>query len=176
MPVVIAILGALAAVYFFVIRTRNAANMAGEVLDVANDVRLAARRFGFRRQTNIHPVETIEDPIIAVASLGAAFIELDDLPTREQRDALSAALAKQGKMTLNDADELTVLGRWMTGECGTADQAVSRLSRKLFKMEGTHGFGPVMEVIKLISQAGSGTLSVKQKEALEDISRAFKIT
>ncbi len=176
MPFLIAALGALAAVYFFVIRARGAADMASEVLDAANDVRLAARRFGFTRKTNIHPVEAIEDPDIALASIGAAFVELDDLPTREQRDALSAAIARTCEMTLQDAEELGVLGRWMVGECGSPDQAIVRLSRKLFKLQGANGFAPVMEVIKMVSTAGSGSLSLKQKEALDDISRAFKVT
>lgn len=176
MPFIIAALGALAAVYFFVIRARGAADMASEVLDAANDVRLAARRFGFTRRTNIHPVEAIEDPDIALASLGVAFVELDKLPTQEQRDALNRAMARVTEKGLNDAEELAVLGRWMVTECGTPDQAVTRLARKLYKMQGADGFGPVMEVIKMVSEAGSGQLSVKQKEALEDISRAFRIS
>ncbi|MGH1412998.1 MAG: hypothetical protein ACRBB0_05870 [Pelagimonas sp.] len=175
MPFIIAALGAIAAIYFFVIRARGAADMAGEVLDAANDVRLAARRFGFTRKTNIHPVEAIEDPNIALASLGSAFVELDDLPTREQRLALTSAVSRVANVPLQDAEELGVLGRWMVSECGTPDQAVSRLARKLYKLQSTQGFAPVMEVIKMVSEAGSGSLSQKQKDALEDISSAFKI-
>ncbi|QLQ20376.1 MAG: hypothetical protein HZT43_19915 [Exiguobacterium profundum] len=62
MPFFIALLGALAAGYYFWRRSRNAANIATELMDVASDVRLAARRFGFKRQADIHPVEAVEDP------------------------------------------------------------------------------------------------------------------
>ena len=44
MHIVIAAIGILTAVYFFVMRARNAADMTNELLDVADDVRAAARR------------------------------------------------------------------------------------------------------------------------------------
>ena len=91
MPFFIAALGALIAIYFFFVRARNVGHMAGDLVDTAQDVRLAARRFGFRRKTNVHPVETIEDPRLAVGAIATAFVELDDLPTKEQRDALHGA-------------------------------------------------------------------------------------
>ncbi|WGW03276.1 hypothetical protein [Tropicibacter oceani] len=175
MPFIIAALGALAAFYFFVIRARNAQHMASEVLDAANDVRLAARRFGFRRQANVHPVETIEEPGIAIAALGNAFVELDDLPSKDQRDALVIALAKHGQMPSDEAQELTVLGRWLMNECGSPDQAVPRLARKLYKLQGADGFTPLLETVQAIVKAGSGTLSGKQKEALDDIRRIYRI-
>ena len=48
MHLVIAALGILTAVYFFVIRARGAAEMTSELIDMAADVRAAARRLGFR--------------------------------------------------------------------------------------------------------------------------------
>jgi len=37
--------------------------------DAARDVRRAARRFGFRRQTNLHPAEPIDDTRVAAAGI-----------------------------------------------------------------------------------------------------------
>lgn len=175
MPFVLALLGALGAVYFFVIRARNARDMASEVLDVANDVRLAARRFGFRRQTHVHPVDAIEDSNIAVAALGSAFVELDDLPTREQRAALGRAVARMGGIAHSEAEEMLVLGRWIVNESGGPAQSVSRLAKRLYKMTGADGFAPLMEVIKAVGEAGQGGLSAGQKDALSDVQRAFRI-
>ena len=50
MPVLMAILGIISAAYFWTQRARNAHSMLGDVGDMANDVRLAARRFGFTRK------------------------------------------------------------------------------------------------------------------------------
>jgi len=55
MPFILALISIAAAAYFWINRARNAGEIAGEVLDMANDVRLAARRFGFKRKTNLHP-------------------------------------------------------------------------------------------------------------------------
>lgn len=47
-----AILSIIGAAYFWTQRARNARDMLGDVGDMANDVRLAARRFGFTRKMN----------------------------------------------------------------------------------------------------------------------------
>lgn len=174
MPFILALLSAAAVAYFWFNRARNAADLAGDLANAANDVRLAARRFGFKRRANIHPVESIEDPDVAVAALTAAFLELDDLPTAEQRAALESGLARSLALPQKDAAELTVLGHWFVGECGTPGQAVARISRKLFKLNGADSFEPLMDVLGAVAAAGSG-LSYNQKDALEDVKRAFHI-
>lgn len=176
MPFILGALGIVAAVYFYVIRARNAANMAGELMDVANDVRLAARRFGFARRGQQHPAEAIEDPNIALATLGSAFLELDDLPAQEQRIALTAALARQARVNIGDAEEMLILGRWIMNQCGSPDQAITRVGRKLHKMQGQQGFQPLMEIVQAVAKAGSGALSSRQREALDDLRRAFRIS
>ncbi|WP_128910582.1 hypothetical protein [Tropicibacter alexandrii] len=176
MPFIIAAIGAIAAIYFFVIRARNAQHMATEVLDAANDVRLAARRFGFKRRTNVHPVDSIDDPNIAIAALGSAFVELDDLPTADQRQALSRALARSANVPHAEAEEMLVLGRWIMNECGSPAQAVPRIGRKLYKMSGADAFQPLLEVVQATAQAGRSGLSQKQKEALADVQNAFRIS
>lgn len=175
MPILVGLVGIAVAVYFFVIRARNAANIADDVLDMANDVRLAARRFGFRRQTNVHPAESIEDPKIAIATIASAFIELDDLPTQEHRRALEVQLRAQLRVTEAEVEELTVLGRWMVSQCGGAAAAIARVSRKLQKLQGVSAVEPLMIILQNSAGATGNDLSLRQKEALEDIKRAFRL-
>ena len=172
MPIVLALIGAATAFYFLVIRVRNAADIATDVADMANDVRLAARRFGFRRRTNLHPVESIEDPNLAISAIALSFLELNDLPTQEQRNAMivqSQSVLGVGK---TDAEEMMVLGRWFMSECGGPDAAISRISRKLYKMDPS-GFDPLMRLVKAVLPDEG--LNDKQREALDDIKRAFRI-
>jgi len=176
MPFIIAILGILGAVYFFVIRARNTAHMAGELVDVANDIRLAARRFGFRRRLNEHPVDSIDDANIAISALATAFLELDDLPTQDQRDRLNGQLRDVLALDAGAVEEMTVLGRWLVGECGGADPAVARLSRKLFKLQGADALQPTLSIINGTLQGQDTGLSTRQKEALDDIKRAFRLS
>ena len=176
MPVILAVVGVVTAVLFFVLRARNAAHAATDLIDMANDVRLAARRFGFRRRADIHPAESIEDHRVAMAGISSAFLELDDLPTSDQRAALTRSMQDTLDLSKQDADELTILGRWIANECGTPDAAVSRLSRKLVRLAGQESFTPLLTILNATLAAGSTGLNTKQKEALDDVKRAFRIT
>ncbi|OIQ45149.1 MAG: hypothetical protein BM558_04875 [Roseobacter sp. MedPE-SW] len=175
MPFILGAVAIMAAAYFWIQRARNAAEMGHELLDAANDIRLAARRFGFRRRNNMHPAETIEDPKIALAALGASFLELDDYPTAEQKEALIRGLLEELKIPHEEAEELVLLGRWIMGECGGAQQAVARLTRRLFKLSKQTHFNALMNIIQAIAKYGSGALSKPQKTALEDVQRGLKI-
>ena len=172
MPVLIVILGILAGLYLWFQRAKHARDVVGDVADMANDVRLAARRFGFRRQTNLHPVESMEDPRLAIATIATAFLELDDLPTAEQRQRLAVQLRAHLRADADEAQEMEVLGRWFMSECGGAEPAIARVSRKLYKLGGAEQMEPLMAVLK-----GSVTspLSQRQKDALEDITRAMRV-
>jgi len=175
MPALIALVGLLSAAAFFFLRARNAAEAASDLVDMAQDARAAARRFGFRRRANTHPVESIEDPSVAIATLAVAFLELDALPSREQQMALGRGLQRELNLSLTDAEELVVLGRWMMTECGGAEPAITRVARKLYKLDAGRSFPPLMGVVKEITTEGQG-LSPKQARALEDIRQAFRLS
>lgn len=173
MPVLIALAGAAVAFYFLVLRARNGAHIATEIADMANDVRLAARRFGFKGQTNIHPVESIDRPDLAIMAAAQSFLELGDLPTQEQRNALLVQAQSTLGATEAEAEEMMVLGRWLMNACISPDAAVTRITRKLYKLGGSDGFEPLMALIgAVVPPAG---LNDKQIDALEDIKRAFRI-
>ena len=175
MPVILVVIAVISGVLFFILRARNASNATVELLDMANDVRLAARRFGFRRQTNLHPAESIEDPSIAIAGIASAFLELYDLPTADQREALAWEMTKTLNISKSEADELSVLGRWMVSECGGADAAISRLTRKLYRLD-PQGLSPLLALVSnTVAKSSSGGLNLKQTEALDDVKRAFRI-
>ena len=171
MHIVLAVIGIATAAYFLIIRARNAAEMTSELLDVADDVRAAARRFGFRRNKAMHPVEVIEDPNTAAATLATAYIELHGLPSEETRAALVVALQSKLEISKGEAEDLMVLGRWLMNECQGPQPAISRSARKLHKLVGKD-IGPMMEILDAVS---SDPLSAQQKDALEDIRNAFKL-
>ena len=171
MHIVLAVIGIVTAVYFFVIRARNAAEMTNELLDVADDVRAAARRFGFRRNKEMHPVEAIEDPNTAAATLATAYMELHGLPSEDTRQTLNLALQSKLEIPKNEADDLMVLARWLMNQCNGPQPAISRSARKLYKLVGKD-IGPMMEILDAIS---TETLSEQQKDALDDVRNAFKL-
>ena len=175
MPILIALATIAVGVYFFVIRARNAAHIVSDLADVAGDIAGAARRFGFRRRANVHPVESIEDPNLAIGAIASAFAELDDYPTKEQQSALLRGLQGELGLSLQDAEENMILGRWFVSECGGPSPAIARLSRKLYKLDGANSITPLMSIIQQLAQATSSDMSERQTSALADIKRAFHI-
>jgi hypothetical protein len=172
MPFILSLIAIAGAAYFWFNRAQNAKDAAVDLLDAANDVRLAARRFGFKRRTNVHPVDDIEEPAVAIATIATAFIELDDLPTQEQRNQLSVQLQYQLNQDPKSTEELMVLGRWLMQQCGRPDAAISRVTRRLHKFDGVHSLEPLMTVLKNL--AGEN-LSDSQSDSIAEITRAFRL-
>ena len=176
MPFIITVLGVIAAIYFYIRRARNTIDMTHEILDAANDVRLAARRFGFRRRQDLHPVESVTDASLAIGTIATAFIELSGLPTQDDRHNLNQALCTTLKLSPQEATEMQALGHWLMLQCGGATPAVSRVSRRLVKLGGAANWEPLLSVIKDVLAAKDHPPSQQQAEAIEDIKRAFRVT
>lgn len=174
MPFILTVLGLLTAAYVWMYRIKGAAQMADELSDMAGDVLAAARRLGFRRKLNLHPVESIEDPKQAIAAIAVSFVELDGLPTQEQRAALNLNLRKALRLGQEEADELLILGRWFMTESGGPGPAITRVSRRLFKLDGAKSLEPLLTTIQNTLSADGG-LNDRQRDALDDVRRAFRL-
>jgi len=177
MPYLIALFGLVIGAYFWIQRARMAAEATRELTGVAQDVMAAARRFGFRRRHNMHPVESLEDPDVAIAGAGIAFLELGGLPTSEQHDKLVVSLQAHLGQSSSKAEEALILGRWLVTESGGARQGLERLTRRLYKMRGAESFQPLMAVLKDVAAAArDGVVSTRQSEALAEIAALYRIS
>lgn len=176
MPYLIALLGLIGGAVIWYYRMKAAGQAAQDLAGVAQDVMSAARRFGFRRRYNEHPVDSLQDADVAIAGAGLAFLDLAGLPTAEQQDALLVSLQSRLGHDRAKAEEAMILGRWLVAECGGPDAALKRFSRKLLKMKGASALKPLLQVVKDVAAAGrDGALSPRQREALDEIARAFKL-
>lgn len=177
MPYLIALFGLVIGAYFWLQRARMAAEATQELAGVAQDVLAAAKRFGFRRKLNLHPVESLEDPDVAIAGAGVAFLELGGLPSAEQQDKLIVSLQSHLGQSQNKAEEAAILGRWLVTESGGARPGLERLSRRLHKLRGAESFQPLMPVLRDVVAAGrDGAVSERQREALDEIARLYRVT
>jgi hypothetical protein len=176
MPYIIALLGIVIGAYFWVQRARMAAEATQDLVGVAQDVMAAARRFGFRRKHNLHPVESLEDPDVAIAGAGLSFLELGGLPTSEELDKLTVSLQAHLGQSQDKAEEALILGRWLVTESGGAGPGLERLTRRLYKLRGRETFDPLMAVLKDVAAGGrDGALSTRQREALDEIAILYRI-
>jgi hypothetical protein len=164
------ILGAIGAAIWFWVRNnpRDALHLAQ---DAATTLRNAPRRIAFRRQTNEHPVEGIDDPRIAICAIAQAFVELDDLPTQDQRQKLHVSVRTKLRCDEEEAEEMEVLGRWLMTQCQGAAAAIPRLGKRMFKIDGEASWTLLQEMLGGLIE---GELSSKQVGAIEDLRVAFK--
>jgi hypothetical protein len=169
MPLIILVLSSLGAALWFWVR-HNPGDAIDTAVDVATTVRNAPRKLAFRKQMNAHPVEGIDDARIAICAIAQAFIELDDLPTKDQRDKLHVLLRTKLRCSEEEAEEMEVLGRWLQGQCQDAQSAITRLARRLRKIDGEASWDLLHDLLGGLIETD---LSTSQVSAIEDIKRAF---
>lgn len=170
MPIIIAILAALGGAVWWWVRN-NPREAIHTAQDVATTIKNAPRKLAFRRQTNAHPVEGIDDPRIAICAIAQAFLELDTLPTLEQRKQLHMLLRSKLRCSDEEADEMEILGRWLLTQCNGARQAVPRLARRLKKLDDGTAWDTLQD---LLTPLVGDALSAAQVDAADDLRIAFK--
>lgn len=170
MPILIAILTAIAGAIWWWARN-NPRDAIHTAQDVATTIKNAPRKLAFRRQTNAHPVEGIDDERIAICAIAQSFLELDTLPTIEQRKHLHMLLRSKLRCSDEEAEEMEVLGRWLVTQCNGAREAVPRLGRRLKKIDDGGAWDRMQDVLMPLVE---GDLSPSQTDAIDDLRIAFK--
>ena len=170
MPIVMLILSVVGGAIWWWIKN-NPREAISTAQDVATTLKNAPRKLAFRRQTNAHPVEGIDDLRIAIGAIAQAFVELDDLPTKDQRDQVHLMLRSKLSCDEEQAQEIEVLGRWLIDQCKGPSQAITRLSRRLFKIDGDASWEIIQDILASLV---SGELTPKQVDGIDDIRRALR--
>lgn len=124
MPILIMLLGLFAAGAYWYFRVRSVATL----FEMADDVRLAARRFSFQRRASVHPVDATEDPRPLGAGTAAAIAEMAGPMTEAKLAALRREAARAFGTRPEETDDIVTFGRWLAGQCGGPDEAARRLT------------------------------------------------
>lgn len=172
MPIILLVLSAVGGAIWWWVRS-NPDKAVYAAQDAVTVARNAPRKLAFRKQLNAHPVEGIDDARIAICALAQAFIELDDLPTKEQRERLHFLVRTKLRTTEEEAEEMEVLGRWLIGQCNDPTAAVTRLARRLNVIDGTASWDLLQDVLM---ELVSGDLSQGQASAIADMKRALRLS
>ncbi|HEU0222193.1 MAG TPA: hypothetical protein VFR34_08290 [Paracoccaceae bacterium] len=174
MPVLIALLGVLVVAALWYWRVRAARDAAGESLEAAQDVRRAARRFGFRRQANRHPADCIEDARLAAMGVVAAMAEYDGPHTKDEIDQMVVEAQVTFGVDKREAEEIVAFGRWIATQCGTRHEAVRRLSKVVAQLAGSAAAPDLLRMAEAAA-AHRGPPDERARSAIETIRRAFPV-
>lgn len=173
MPFLLAILGALGAAAYWYWNLRNAGHAASDLADAANDVRLAARRFNYRRRHKTHPVDSIDDPRLAAGGIIAAIGGMDSAFDRGDHDMAVIQCQSKFNVSKDEADEIMVFGEWVAGQCGTKDEAVRRLCKRLFSLSGAEAGPDLVEMVDAVAKVSEKPSDSREAEAMARIRRTF---
>lgn len=173
MHIILGLIGLAAAAGFWIWRLRAAAEAGSQVIGAAKDVRAAARRFGFRRRTNVHPVDSIDDARVAAAAILAALVVQDHLTEAERRTTSIVQMQSVFEVTKTEAEELYALGHWLVAQCSGPGIAVPRLARKLNALAGVAAQPDLERMIAAVWADQSGTMPEHVLEGLDDIRQKF---
>jgi uncharacterized tellurite resistance protein B-like protein len=174
MPVILAILSALTVAGIWYYRMQAAKDAADVLLDAANDVRLAARRFGFSLKNKTHPADCVDDPRLAAAGIVVAIASMDSDLSQDEIDRLLVQCQSKFGVSREEAEEIVLLGRWLVGSCVNKDEAVRRLTRRVIEKAGGEAAADLLEMIDKV--AGPEGLSIERAaDAVATIKRLFAI-
>ncbi len=168
MPFLILLLGAIAGGgYWYYFRARDAVRL----IEMADDVRLAARRFQFRRNAKAHPADTTEDPRPLGVGVIIALAEIAGPMTERQIVALNAAASRAFGTDAAETGDIMTFGRWLAGQCGGPDEAARRLTRRVRERAGP-GAGP--DLLRMAAAVlGDTAPTDRQAEARQRLRRDF---
>ena len=170
MPILIMILTAVGGAIWWWVRN-NPREAIGTAQDMAVTIKNAPRRLAFTKQTKAHPVEGIDDPRIAICAIAQAFVQADGLPTQDKRDAFHVMLRSKLRCSEEDATEMQALGQWLIDQCHGPSPAITRLSRRLYKIDGDASWDRLQD---LLTSLVEGELSPNQIDWVRDIRVALR--
>ncbi len=174
MHILAGVLALILGVAFWIYRLRAASEAAATLADAANDVRLAARRFGFRRKTNLHPVDCVEDARLAAMGVVAAVAQLDRGWDRDVSDIMVRHAQSIFEVDVNEATEMVVFGRWLSDQSGTKAEIVRRLAKRILALAGPDALPDLERMIDAVSLKRDGGQSEDVEDALSTLRRVLR--
>ncbi|MHA7773137.1 TerB family tellurite resistance protein [Roseibium sp. M-1] len=169
MHILLAALGILAAAAFWIYRIRRVADNTRVVLDAAQEVKAAARRFGFKTRANQHPVDGIDDPRVSGAALLVLVAETDGGISKAEQDAILGQLQSVFSMPLGEAEELFMFAKWLANRNSNPDDMIRRLIKRTVNLGGRDTLPDMIRMVRAVGMADTGTMTDDTAQVIEKL-------
>lgn len=166
------LLAAVAGLGVWMIRARAATEAAKGALDVADDVRAAIRRFGYKRSTRGNPLDGIEDTRLSAAGMMWAVARLDGDTTREQNDRITRECVETFEVDAAEATDIAAYGRWLAQQ-GESEEVMRRLARSLRGKLDSAQQESLLAMLERIASVEGGSPSNLQRDAFAVVGRVL---
>lgn len=169
MHILLAILGILAAASFWMYRIHHAANAANALLNAAQDVQSAARRFGYKLRNKQHPVDGIDDPRVSATAVLVLIAKTEDGVSKTAQAAIEEQLQTVFQMRPSDTQEMYFLAKWLAGQSQNPSDMTRRLIRRTLMLGGRDTLPDLIRMVRTVGEADTGTASVDTLHVIESI-------
>jgi len=166
--ILLAVLGIAVGIGVWLWRARIAANA---VVETADDIRAAVRRFGYHRKSKASPLDGIDDARLAAAGILVAFANMDGALSREEIAAVAAECAQAFEAEAAEAEQIVAYGRWLIQQSANMDEAIRRLARNLETKLTASEKQELLAMAERIAAIEDGGLSGAQRYSLDLLAR-----
>ncbi|ASP32447.1 TerB family tellurite resistance protein [Labrenzia sp. VG12] len=167
MHILLAVIAIAGAAAFWIYRIRVAADSTRVVLEAAQDVKAAARRFGFRTRANQHPSEGVDDPRVTGAALLVLVAETDGGISKAEQDAILDQLTTVFGMSFREAEELFLFAKWLANQSSNPDDMIRRLIKRTVALGGRDTLPDMIGMVTAVGKADTGTLTDDTQQIIE---------
>ena len=175
MHIIVALIAIATAIGIWYWRFKMAREAGGEILDAANDVRLAARRLMYKRKHNTHPADSVDDPRLAASGIAVAVATMDAPISQAEISALSKSAQDTFDVSEREALDMVSFGRWVADQCGTSGEAVRRLSKVVAQLAGAEAAPDLVAMISDVATADGRELGEDEMGAIETVRRTLGV-
>ncbi len=153
MHVVWIIVGMVSAAWLWARRAKQAKEVADNVVEMARDVRSTFRRLGFKRRSDVHPADCVDDPRLAVAGIVAAIARMRGPLSPQTLDAFKSEVMETFKTDPQHADDIIAFGQWVARQCTTPELAAHKLGAVVRKSVGADAMPEIIWMIERVASA-----------------------
>jgi len=171
MHILLAVLAIAVGIGVWIWRAQMAARAASDLLETADDIRAAVRRFGFNRKAKSSPHDGIPDPRLAAAGILAAFANMEGGLGREEIAAIAEECRRAFGCDAEEAAQIGAYGRWLAQQSANMDETVRRIARNLQDMLTAEEKEQLFGMIERVASINGGGLSDAQRYTLDQLAR-----
>jgi len=169
MHILIAALGILAAIGYWIYRIQNAAHGVKSIGEAATDIQAAARRFGFRQKANRHPVDGVDDPRVAATTLLILVAADDGSLSMAEQNEIQQQVSTVFGASQAETIELFQFSRWLSEQTRNPDDMARRLIKRTLQLGGPETLPDLMRMVSAVGRADTGETSENTKQILVKI-------
>ena len=174
MHTILAILGALGTIAYFVIRANNAARAGRQIIETADEVRRYVRRSRRQSQERVTTLSEIEDPRLAATVMMVAMAKCDGDLTERQRAAIIERMEIVLEMDPTDSEAMIAEARWLVQELSDIETVLRRASGPIEACCTEAERRDLIAMLRIVA-AIEGPATDVQEKAIAALARTLRI-